>query len=104
MSNVRRFERQGLVYVRGYKTDDRQTPFKKGYLITWLDREKPREEAIKEAIKRTDLALKGMLSGSPLMERVHRIRDLIIEHTQLKSNGMIRSKLPSVSHWTFMSP
>jgi hypothetical protein len=49
MSNVRRFEEKGLVYVRGYKTDERQTPFKKGYLITWLDVDKPREEANEEA-------------------------------------------------------
>jgi len=85
MSNIRRFEKKGLVYVRGYKTDNRQTPFKKGYLITWLDQEKPRNEAIKEAIQRTDKVLKGRLAGSPLMERVHRIRDIIIEHTQLKN-------------------
>lgn len=36
MSNVRRFEKRGLVYVRGYKLDDRQTPFKEGFLITWI--------------------------------------------------------------------
>ncbi|HUS78176.1 MAG TPA: hypothetical protein VM050_05895, partial [Patescibacteria group bacterium] len=57
MPNVRRFERQGLVYVRGYKTDDRQTPFKEGYLLTWIDREMHREDAIAEAVKRTDAAL-----------------------------------------------
>jgi len=34
MSNIRRFEKKSLIYIRGYKTDDRQTPFKKGYLIT----------------------------------------------------------------------
>lgn len=34
MSNVRRFEQKGLVYVRGNKTDERQTPFKEGFLIT----------------------------------------------------------------------
>ena len=42
MANVRRFEKRGLVYVRGYKMDERQTPFKEGYLITWIDSEKPR--------------------------------------------------------------
>jgi len=84
MSNVRRFEKRGVVYVRGYKTDAGQTPFKKGYLITWLDREKPRETAIREAIERTDASLKGGLAGSPFMERVHRIRDVVIEHTQLR--------------------
>jgi len=84
MSNVRRFEKKGLVYVRGYKQDDRQTPFKKGYLITWLDPEKPREKAIEEAIQRTNRALTDEASTSPLIERVHRIRDIIIEHSKLK--------------------
>jgi len=84
MSNVRRFEEKGLVYVRGYKTDEDQTPFKRGYLITWLDPAKPREEAIEEAVKKTNEALKGWMSGSPLMERVHRIRDMVIEHSKLR--------------------
>ena len=65
MSNVRRFEGKGLVYVRGYKTDERQTPFKRGYLLTWLNPEKPREAAIGEAIQRTDTALNGLASPNP---------------------------------------
>ena len=32
MSNVRRYEKRGLVYVRGYKTDEAETPFRRGYL------------------------------------------------------------------------
>lgn len=96
MSNVRRYERQGLVYVRGYKTDERQTPFRRGYLITWLDPEKPREQAIEEAVERTNRALEGRISSSPTMERVHRIRDIIIEHTKLRklvSHSYIENKL-----------
>ena len=84
MANARRFEEKRLIYVRGYKTDERQTPFKRGYLITWLDSDKPREEAIEEAVERTNRALKGIVAGSPLMERVHRIRDIIIEHSKLR--------------------
>ncbi|MHA1631896.1 MAG: hypothetical protein ACTSXC_03685 [Candidatus Freyarchaeota archaeon] len=84
MSCVRRYEKKGLVYVRGYKTDDRQTPFKKGYLITWLNPDKPREEAIEEAIQKTDRALADTVSSSPLMERVHSVRDTIIEHSKLR--------------------
>jgi len=84
MANIRRFEARGLVYVRGYKTDERQTPFKRGYLITWLDPEKPRKESIDEAIKRTDKVLDGEASCSPLMERVHRIRDIVMEHSSLR--------------------
>lgn len=84
MSNVRRFEKKGLVYVRGYKQDDRQTPFRKGYLITWIDHEKSREEAIEEAIQRTNKALADEAATSSLIERVHRIRDMIIEHSKLR--------------------
>lgn len=67
MANVRRYERKGLVYVRGYKNADRQTPFREGYLLTWLDQDVPREEAIREAVERTDEALEGRASGSPSM-------------------------------------
>jgi len=84
MANVRRYERRGLVYVRGYKTDETETPFKRGYLLTWLDPDVPRRQAIAEAIGRTDAALEGRASSSPLMERVHRIRDIILEHSQLR--------------------
>lgn len=69
MANVRRFERKGLVYVRGYKTEEKQTPFKEGYLITWLDPNKPRQQAIQEAIQRTDKVLADRASSSPFMER-----------------------------------
>ncbi|MGQ9680578.1 MAG: hypothetical protein ACUVV4_07435 [Candidatus Bathyarchaeia archaeon] len=37
MTTVRRYEKMGMLYVRGYRTHDSQTPFKEGYLITWLD-------------------------------------------------------------------
>ena len=62
MPNVRRYERKGLVYVRGYKTDESETPFKRGYLLTWLDKDVPRKQAIAEAIERTDTALEGRAS------------------------------------------
>ena len=84
MANVRRFEKRGLVYVRGYKMDERQTPFKEGYLITWIDPDKPREQAIDEAIQRTEKALAGRISSNPLIERVHLIRDIVIEHSKLR--------------------
>jgi len=101
MSNVRRFEQKGLVYVRGYKTDERQTPFQEGYLLTWLDSSKSRETAIEEAIQRTDRALDGRFSTSPFMERVHRIRDMIIEHSKLRrlvGFPYVRNKLGCTQH------
>ena len=84
MANVRRYEKRGLVYVRGYKTDEVESPFRRGYLLTWLDGDLPRDEAIAGAIRRTDAALAGLASSSPLMERVHRIRDMVLEHSQLR--------------------
>jgi hypothetical protein len=64
--------------------DERQIPFKEGYLITWIDPEKPLEQAIDEAIQRTDKALAGRASSNPLIERVHLIRDIVIEHSKLR--------------------
>ena len=59
MNTVRRAEKKGLIYVRGYRTHDRPTPFIEGYIVTWLNQELPREQAIEEAIQRTDKTLKN---------------------------------------------
>jgi hypothetical protein len=45
MSTVRRMEKKRTVYVRGYRYNNRETPFTEGYLITWIDLAKPREVA-----------------------------------------------------------
>lgn len=84
MSNVRRWERKGLVLVRGYRLDERQTPFKEGYLVTWIDPTKPREEALREAIEKTELTLSEKESTNPVIQRVHRVRDLFIESSKLR--------------------
>lgn len=84
MSNVRRWERKGLVLVRGYRLDERQTPFKEGYLVTWIDPTKPREEALREAVEKTELTLSEKESTNPVIQRVHRVRDLVIESSKLR--------------------
>ena len=84
MSNVRRWEKKGLVFVRGYRLDERQTPFKEGFLVTWIDPSKPREEAIRDAVEKTELALVEKESTNPTIQRVHRIRDLILESSRLR--------------------
>jgi len=84
MSNVRRFEKKGLVYVRGYNTHGRQTPFRDGYLLTWIDQNKPRDHALAEAIDRTEKALSKREDSMPILRRVRQIRDLLIEATELK--------------------
>ena len=96
MTNVRKAERKGLVYVRGYRMHDRQTPFQEGYLLTWIDPNKPREEAIHGAVQKTNVALANKAGTSAIIERVHAIRDSIIESTKLKdlvSFEFIRNKL-----------
>jgi hypothetical protein len=52
MGTVRKNEK--TVYVRGYRTNQGQTPFKEGFLLTWIHQSKPREQAIEEAINKTD--------------------------------------------------
>jgi DNA-binding HxlR family transcriptional regulator len=83
MTNVRRLERKGLVYVRGYRTGYGETPFKEGFLITWLDPSKQREKAIEEAIQKTEKALVEKSNSSPIMQRIHIIRDQVIESSKL---------------------
>ncbi len=79
MGNLRRYEAEGKVLVRGYRTDDRQTPFKDGFLVTWIDQERPRDAAISEALERTNKRLEHTEATNPLMGRVHRIRDLVLQ-------------------------
>jgi len=97
MPNVSRFERGGLVFVAGYRSGDRRTPFPYGgYLITWLDPSKPREQAIDEAVKRVDFALEQKGEKSPHYLRVHRIRDIVLAETkraQLVSPKYLQNQL-----------
>ena len=65
MSAVRRAERKGLVYVRGYRTDNRQTPFRDGYLITWIASDLIRDKALEEAIQRTNKKLEASHQQAP---------------------------------------
>ena len=82
MSTVRRYDK--LIYVRGYRSEDRQTPFREGYLLTWFDQDIPREKAIQEAIDRTDKSLLDRSTTNPVIERVHAIRDRVIESSKLR--------------------
>jgi glutaredoxin len=96
MSSVRRFEKKGIIYVRGYRMHDKQTPFKDGYLLTTIDLNKPREQAIEEAIQKTNMILESKSSTSPIIERIHSIRDDVLEATKLRdlvSFEFIQNKL-----------
>ncbi len=82
MPTIRRYD--SLIYVRGYRSEDRQTPFREGYLLTWLNQDLPRENAIQEAIERTEKELLNRSTTNPVIERVHAIRDRVIESSKLR--------------------
>jgi hypothetical protein len=84
MANLRRYERKGMVYVRGYRGHDRQSPFKEGYLITWIEQGIDRDKALREAIDRTNKALANRESTNSVIQRIHRVRDLILESSNLR--------------------
>jgi hypothetical protein len=84
MSTVRRLERKGRMYVRGYRSHDRQTPFRDVFLVTWIAEDKPRTEALADAVRRTIVALENNDSTNPVIERIHIVHDVILETTLLR--------------------
>lgn len=64
MANLRRHEQKGLVYVRGYRTHDRRSPFKEGFLITWIEQDGNRDKAQSEAVR--SVASQGSLTTAGL--------------------------------------
>jgi hypothetical protein len=84
MTGVRSRAKKGWAYVRGYTTDSYSTPFRECFLLTWIDQDKPQEQAIKEAFERTEVALSQSGNSSPIATRIHRFRGLLIEAARAK--------------------
>ena len=93
MSNVRRFERKGLVYVRGYQSHDQRSPFSKGFIITWIDQKKPRDQAVKEAFDRTSKMLLENPTSNTIHERIRLIRDQLLTTNELLSQTYLKHVL-----------
>jgi hypothetical protein len=96
MPNVRRFEKQGLVFVRGYREADRESPFAKGYLLTWIDTALGRDAGIRKAIEVTGERLIDEEDRNPVVRRIRMIRDLIVAasvHKEILSKDFLRDKL-----------
>jgi len=94
--NLRRYEKKGQVYFRGYRSAEHETPFAAGYIVTWVDPNKPRDQAIAEATERTDLLLEGGSRANPLADRIRMIRDELLKAKELKeivSMSFLRQKL-----------
>jgi hypothetical protein len=84
MGNLRRYEQKGQVYVRGYRGHDHRSPFKEGYLITWIGEGVDRDDALTKAVERTSKRLENRESTNAVVQRVHRVRDLILESSKLR--------------------
>lgn len=93
MANVRRFEKKGQVYVRGYQTHDGRSPFRKGFLLTFIDQDKPRDTAIKEAFERTDKMLLENPTSNTIFDRVRLIRDQLLTTNELLSMSYFKCVL-----------
>jgi hypothetical protein len=93
MANVRRFEKKGLVYVRGYQTHDGRSPFHKGFLLTYVDQDKPRDTAIREGFERTNKMLLENPTSNTIHERVRLIRDQLLTTNELLSLAYFKSIL-----------
>jgi len=96
MTAVRSRAKKGWVYVRGYTTDSYSTPFREGFLLTWIDQDLLQDQAIKEAFERTEITLSKSANSSPIAARIHRIRGLLIEAAranEIRSPDYLRREL-----------
>jgi hypothetical protein len=94
--NLRRYEKKGQIFFRGYRTAEHETPFAGGFIVTYLDSSKLRSEAIAEALQRTELLLEGGSHINPLAQRIRVIRDEILKAKELKeivSLSFLKQKL-----------
>ena len=93
MANVRRYEKKGLVFVRGYQSHDQRSPFKKGFILTWIEQDLPRDQAIKEAFERTSKVLLENPTSNTIHERIRLIRDQLLTTNELLSLSYLRNIL-----------
>jgi len=82
--NLRRYEKKGLVYFRGYRSAEHETPFAAGYIVTYVNPNKDRSIAVSEATERTQLLLEGGSHANPTADRIRMIRDELLKARELK--------------------
>ena len=93
MSNGRRYERNGMIYIRGYQSHDQRSPFKKGFILTWIDQDLPRDQAIKEAFERTSKVLSENATSNSIHEKIRLIRDQLLTAKEILSFSYLRTIL-----------
>jgi hypothetical protein len=96
MPAVSRFESQGLVLVRGYREANRETPFRRGYLITWIDCTLGRDAGLRKAFETTSSRLIDEEATNPVIRRIRIIRDCVVTalmQKELVSKDLLRERL-----------
>ncbi len=96
MSTLRREQRKGKCYIRGYGSDDGAKPFRRGFCIAWFDDNVPHDMALERAIQLTTEALTREGEKVPLMQRIQRISDMVKESRvlgELVSVRLIKKEL-----------
>ena len=88
MMAIRPASRRNFVLIRGYDGEDTRTPFKEGFIVTWISQDVPLDQAISEAYERTERTLYRSSNPIPVVQRIHKIRSLLIEAVKA---GMLRS-------------
>jgi len=84
MPAARRYQKRGWILVRGYNSDNNSTPFRQGFLLTYINQDMPQQRAISEAYDRTEAALSSTDVKTPLAQRIHRLRGMLIESAKAK--------------------
>ena len=93
MANVRRFEQQGRVFVRGYQYHNKRSPFRRGYVMTIIDQVIPRDDAVKQAFERTNTIIVEQTTSNKVLERVRMIRDQLLIANDLLSMDYFQNVL-----------
>lgn len=97
MNAARKGRASRNILVFGYRMKDgRETPFQRGFLLTWIPKDMPRDEAVRYAVRvcRKRLMEEGEESGAFM--NVRRIRDEVIVATErgsIVSVARLRDKL-----------
>ena len=82
-----------MFFIRGYQSHDQRSPFKKGFILTWIDQEKPRDQAIREAFERTSRVLSENATSNSIHEKIRLIRDQLLTANELLSFSFLRTIL-----------
>jgi hypothetical protein len=87
---------QGLVLVRGYREANRETPFRRGYLITWIGCTLGRDAGLRKAFETASRRLIDEEATNPVIRRIRIIRDCVVTASmrkELVSKDLLRERL-----------